>query len=170
MNRRELFRRGLALGGGATLFSAAPSFAQTNPGDYKALVCVFLFGGHDSDAMIVPNDDVRFQQHANVRAALMKKRAEYLPLTGTGYALHPNLIELMPAWEQGALTAVFNVGPLDAPLTKAEVPAKSRALPQGRSLIPHSKIRGPHPRPIRLPRRTGPAGARGLWTRCRQTV
>jgi uncharacterized protein (DUF1501 family) len=92
--------------------------------------------GNDSDSMIVPNDDARFQQQMNVRAALMKKRAEYLPLSGVGYALHPNLVELMPIWEQGALTTVFNVGPLDAPLTKAEVLAKSRALPQG--LFSHS--------------------------------
>jgi uncharacterized protein (DUF1501 family) len=136
MNRRELFKRGLALGGGAALLSAGPTWAQTAPADYKALVCVFLFGGNDSDSMIVPNDDARFQQQMNVRAALMKKRAEYLPLSGVGYALHPNLVELMPIWEQGALTTVFNVGPLDAPLTKAEVLAKSRALPQG--LFSHS--------------------------------
>lgn len=135
MNRRELLKRGLAIGGGATLISTAPSFAQT-PNDFKALVCVFLFGGHDSDAMIVPNDDARFQQQMNVRAALMKKRAEYLPLGATGYALHPNLAELMPVWEKGVMTNVFNVGPLDRPLTKAEVLARSRVLPQG--LFSHS--------------------------------
>ena len=40
-------------------FGLLPAMAQSGP-DYRALVCVFLFGGNDSNNTIIPTDDTNF--------------------------------------------------------------------------------------------------------------
>ena len=40
------------------------------PSDYRALVCVFLFGGNDSNNVIVPTDVPRLTQYSAARADL----------------------------------------------------------------------------------------------------
>lgn len=110
----------LPIGLGSYLLSAGTSHAQT--ADYKALVCVFLSGGNDGINMLPPIEQAKYQQYAAVRAGLA------LPLTGTGaivpldanYGLHPGMQALSKAWGDGALAAVFNVGPLAQPLTQAQ--------------------------------------------------
>ncbi len=66
---REMFsRRGFIKIGAASVGSLAlrpfgllPALAQSSSPDYRALVCVFLFGGNDSNNMIVPVDDTNYQ-------------------------------------------------------------------------------------------------------------
>ena len=60
ITRRDSFAREWPLGG----FGLAAHFSRfgllnayaPSSGDYRALVCVFLFGGNDSNNMIVPTD------------------------------------------------------------------------------------------------------------------
>ena len=102
---------------------------QTNaaPDDtYKALVCVFLSGGNDSNNNVVPNYDEGYAQYAAARAAqgLAVPRANLLPVTppnmgGQVYGLHPGLSELHQLWGQGKMAVVANVGSLAQPLTRA---------------------------------------------------
>ena len=141
-------RRRWLLGSGATLASALgagsvgnlllatrPAFAA----DYKALVCVFLYGGNDGLNTIVPTDASRYGQYRNVRGALAIPQASLLPLPGVPYGLHPALAALGGAATDGALAPVFNVGPLAQPLSKAQylaAPANSGLLPD--SLFSHS--------------------------------
>jgi len=135
-------RRWLQLAGG-TLASAlgtaglsglmlAPRSAYA--ADYKALVCLFLYGGNDGMNTVVPTDATRHGQYSSVRGALALPRSSLVGLGGTDYGLHPSLSALAGAWSDGALAPVFNVGPLYRPITKAEY----RAADASSSLVPDS--------------------------------
>jgi uncharacterized protein (DUF1501 family) len=124
-----------ALGAG-TLTALAPRLAQAQSG-YKALVCVFLYGGNDGMNMVVPSDLSRHNQYAGVRGELALPRGSLVPLAGTDYGLHPAMGALSTAWADGALAPVFNLGPLRAPMSKAEyLAAAATALPD--NLFSHS--------------------------------
>jgi uncharacterized protein (DUF1501 family) len=140
--RRWLLRGGATLAGalgagtlGNLLLNATPAYAA----DYKALVCIFLYGGNDGMNMIVPSDDARYNQYAGVRTGLAIPKASLTPLGGVSYGLHPAMAALGTAWTNGHLAPVFNVGPLAQPLTKAQyraATANSPILPS--SLFSHS--------------------------------
>lgn len=105
--------------------------------DYRALVCIFLFGGNDCNNTIVPLDS-EYNNYANVRnsSGLAIPQASLLPLlnsSGGGnrpFGLHPNLSPekanpllakgLMDVWESQKLAILFNTGNLVQPLTRAE--------------------------------------------------
>jgi uncharacterized protein (DUF1501 family) len=108
-------------------------------GDYKALVCVFLYGGNDGLNSIVPTDTTRYNQYSGVRKALALPHGSLVGLGNSSYGLHPSLARLEPIWSAGHLAPVFNVGPLYAPVTKAEfmaAPASSPLRPE--ALFSHS--------------------------------
>jgi uncharacterized protein (DUF1501 family) len=139
--RRWLQRSALGLAGAfgtgslLNLMAARPAQAA----DYKALVCIFLYGGNDGMNMIVPTDATRYGQYAGVRRNLALPQSSLLPLAGTSYGLHPALSALQSVWNAGRLAPVFNLGPLVQPLTKAQYRAlswTSPALPE--SLFSHS--------------------------------
>ncbi len=114
---------------GSTLLTSASAAAD----DYKALVCLFFFGGNDGMNMVVPRDVTRHAEYAGVRSGLALPRASLVPLTAD-YGLHPSMAALAPVWTEGALTAVHNVGPLYAPLSKAAY----RSAVNGSPLVPDS--------------------------------
>ena len=125
---------GAALGG-SWLWPARNAHA----GDYKALVCIFLYGGNDGNNTIVPVEAGRHAQYSVARGSLALPHGSLLSLGDSGYGLHPALNALMPAWESGQLAPIFNVGPLAEPLNKAQYQAaadNSGALPE--SLFSHS--------------------------------
>ncbi len=125
----------LGLGGAGSLLTLRSAQAA----DYKALVCIFLYGGNDGNNTIVPTDATRHGQYAAVRQALALPRTSLLGLAGTDFGLHPAMAALAPAWAEGKLAPVFNVGPLYAPLTKAQYlasPASSALIPD--NLFSHS--------------------------------
>jgi uncharacterized protein (DUF1501 family) len=110
----------------ATISSAA--------GDYKALVCLFLFGGNDANNVIVPHDTSGYASYAAARGALAISQASLLPLTlqngdGRDFGFHPNLVELQSLFNQGKLGIVANVGTLVAPITRAQYLAGGAAVP-----------------------------------------
>lgn len=120
----------LGTGSVANLMSVRPAHAA----DYKALVCVFLFGGNDGMNMIVPSDSTRYATYAGVRGPLAIPRSSLVPLGNSGFGLHPALSALAPAWAAGGLAPVFNIGPLVQPLTKAQYVAAAANSP----LLPDS--------------------------------
>ncbi len=112
---------------------ALPSIAgaQSVPSDYKALVSVFLFGGIDGNNLVVPMDSAGFGQYSAVRttaSGVNLTQAQLLPIqpsnTSTPYGLHPDLAPIHPLFAQGKLAILANVGPLNAPTTKANYLAK----------------------------------------------
>ncbi|MCR5868806.1 DUF1501 domain-containing protein [Aquincola sp. J276] len=134
--RSWLKASGLALGGvlsTGTLGSLLLPGRHAQAADYKALVCVFLYGGNDGMNMVVPTDEARHAEYSAVRQALALPRASLLPLTGTNYGLHPAMAALQPAWAGGRLAPLFNVGPLRMPLTKQTYGA---ALQRGQGVPP----------------------------------
>lgn len=101
--------------------------AAAMPPEYRALVCVFLSGGNDSNNIVVPNYAEGYAQYAAARSAqgLAIPQANLLPITppsmgGQVYGLHPSLTDLHTLWGQGKLAVVPNVGTLMQPLTRAQ--------------------------------------------------
>jgi uncharacterized protein (DUF1501 family) len=87
-SRREFLRTAsaLSIAGSATplvvnLAAMSAASAQTMPADYKALVCVFLYGGNDHSNMIVPVDNANYQLYAQSRTNLALQQNSLLPLT-----------------------------------------------------------------------------------------
>jgi uncharacterized protein (DUF1501 family) len=115
--------------------------AEAAPG-YKALVCIFLFGGNDANNMIVPTDATGFNNYVTARAPQASgglalpgagTPGGILPLANVNYALHPSMPELQALWGQGVVAALFNSGNLVTPF--ASVAAYNSAV---RSAIPAS--------------------------------
>ncbi len=99
--------------------SAAPALT-----DYKALVCVFLFGGNDGNNMVVPIDAAKFTAYTSLRAGVALTPSRLLsPIvdpSGNQYALNNNLTELNSGFGLSKLAIVLNTGSLERPLTRAE--------------------------------------------------
>jgi uncharacterized protein (DUF1501 family) len=87
-----------------------------------------MFGGNDSNNMIVPLDN--YANYATNRGVLALTQAQLLPITTKSlvkYGLHPNLTatppnqtSLLSLFQSGALAVVANVGTLTAPIKKAD--------------------------------------------------
>ncbi len=142
VDRRELLRRcacaavggaGLSALGRLELLQAAAA-AQGPYTDYKALVCVFLFGGNDSFNMVVPRDGTPYADYAAARQALAVPAANLVPISPqnplpSGYGFHPSCPELASLFESGRLAVIANAGTLIQPVTRAEYLARSVPLP-----------------------------------------
>ncbi|MFM8795999.1 MAG: DUF1501 domain-containing protein, partial [Betaproteobacteria bacterium] len=129
----------------AAMSEAAAQSSTAN--DYKALVCVFLYGGNDHYNTIVPFDDINHANYQRVRSGITLQRsaltANALPIgTGEGLAstvngmapgrqvaLAPELSGLIPIFNKGELGVIFNIGTLVQPTTKAQYTAASVPLP-----------------------------------------
>lgn len=145
LSRREFLGQGACAGlglagllstmGTLRLFNSTLS-AQTVPGDdYKALVCLFLFGGNDGNNTLVPYDTPGYQAYAASRGILALPRTDLVRLSlaaggdGREWALHPSLAPLAPAFDAGKLAVLGNVGTLVAPITQAEYKSGGAAIP-----------------------------------------
>jgi len=136
-NRREFLK---ASGAAATL-AATPglAYSQVVGGvgpftDYRALVCVFLFGGNDSFNMLVPRSSAEYDVYAGSRQNLAIPREDLLPITaatpdGSLYGLHPSMAGLQGLFGQGRAAFVTNVGPLIEPVTRETFFDGSATLP-----------------------------------------
>jgi uncharacterized protein (DUF1501 family) len=108
--------------------------AFTQPAaDYKALVCIFLFGGNDSNNMIVPVDS-RYATYQAMRGPVALAGGSLLPAGGSGYGLHPALTSVQRLFNENRAALVFNVGTLVRPTTRDSL--NSSMLPK--NLYSHS--------------------------------
>ena len=146
--RRAFLRRAAAL---STLglasrldllnFVAAANAQTASAADYKALVCVFMFGGNDGNNTVIPIDTAGYAQYAAARTAasgIQLAQSSLLPIqpsgSGTAFGLHPDLAPLQSLFAQRKLAILANVGTLLRPTTKAQYAAGQRPL----SLYSHS--------------------------------
>lgn len=140
LNRRAFINRAasLALGSSsalATLGRLQLAHAQTAPAeDYKALVCVFLFGGNDAFNMVVPRSTSEYASYAATRQSLAIAQNDLIAITsnqqnGADYGLHPALTDIANLYAQQKLAILGNVGALVEPTSKAAYQAKNVALP-----------------------------------------
>ena len=103
--------------------------AQTS-GDYKALVCVFLFGGNDANNLLVPNDTSTYANYQKIRQNLALSQSSLVsihdPATNANYGLHPSFASIAPLYTTSKRLAILmNVGTLVRP-----VPRGTNGLPQ----------------------------------------
>lgn len=151
-SRRRFLRQAgglsaLSLAGSLDLLGLSSAAAQAG-GDYKALVCLFLFGGNDSNSMVLPYsaystyDAVRpLATGVNVAQSLLTPIAPS-NLPGQAFALHPAFTatngnaNLATLFQSGRLAVVCNAGTLVEPLTRAEYRAGTKKRPQ--QLFSHS--------------------------------
>ncbi len=129
--RREFFREAACGLGAAAFLSTFDRFsrleaaagATTAVSDYRALVCLFLFGGNDGNNTVVPYDDYASYQAVrgtslNIpKADLLKVDA---PSQRAAFGLHPSLPEIQALYQQGKAAVLANVGTLAAPVTRDE--------------------------------------------------
>ncbi|MFB9240698.1 DUF1501 domain-containing protein [Massilia antarctica] len=110
--------------------------------DYKALVCVFLYGGNDYANTVTPYDASSHALYQSYRPNFAHSRAALAataltptvaPVDSAGfqhqYALAPNLAPLVPLFNDGKLAVMLNVGTLVQPITKLQYTNKSVRVP-----------------------------------------
>lgn len=131
-NTRREFLKAAALAGFAR-FGATNALAQAAT-DYKALVCIFMFGGNDGNSLIVPQTQTEYNAYKTIRGslALPDTNVKLLPvsaLDGTPYALTDGLALIHPFWAQKKLAVVANVGMLVQPTSRTQYLANTVPLP-----------------------------------------
>ena len=115
--------------------------AQT-ANDYKALVCIFLYGGNDNHNTVIPYDPASYTGYQQVRGGIARARNSLLPLTpitpqgGRQFALPPELLPISTLFDAGRAAIVANVGPLSRPTTRAQY--QNRAVPLPPKLFSHN--------------------------------
>jgi uncharacterized protein (DUF1501 family) len=142
--RRAFLRRAghLAMAGTAAPFALnlaamGEAAAQGAPsGDYKALVCVFLFGGNDYANTLVNFDAASYGKYAGIRGAIALPYDAALAATelvptvpladGRKYALNPRMTGLATLFGRSKMAVQLNVGPLVKPLTRAQYNSGNR--------------------------------------------
>jgi len=120
--------------------------AASNPGDYKATVCIFLLGGNDSFNMLAPRgsseSDPFYQGYLQARGGLPNSgglalpRADIDPLNiiggGPAVGIHHKLPKLARIFnEDRNLAFISNVGTLIRPDTTSDLIDQSGYLPIG---------------------------------------
>jgi uncharacterized protein (DUF1501 family) len=131
VDRRSFIRNSsLAAAGnliGLRPFGALNALAQTgSPGSsYKALVCIFLYGGNDANNMLVPFDNAGYANYAALRGPLALPQSQLLQLASMpSFSLHSSLPEIAHLVDSGAAALVANVGTLVQPTTQADFTAQ----------------------------------------------
>ena len=148
ITRRSLLRMGAGtlglLGCGGRLARLGLLNAQVvepTP-DYKAVVCIFLMGGNDSNNMVVPIQTALqgYGAYQAVRGSplglTMPSLAQIATPGGDVYGLHPSLAPLHALYQRNRLAVVANVGNLIQPLTKSQFAAGQALAP--RNLFSHA--------------------------------
>jgi uncharacterized protein (DUF1501 family) len=140
-SRRAFLRRtaqlamaGTALPFALNLAAIGEAAAQGAPGDdYKALVCVFLFGGNDYANTVVNYDTASYAKYSNIRGGIAVPFAELTALNptlaladGRQYAVNTKMAKLAGLFHDGKVAVQLNVGPLIKPLTRAQFNGSNR--------------------------------------------
>ena len=115
------------------MIGAAAADSSTST-DYKALVCLFLYGGNDSNNLLIPYDTSDYASYAAQRTALALPQSTLLPISpkttdGRSWALHPSLVEVQSLFGAGNIALLANTGTLVQPVTLAQYNAGTVALP-----------------------------------------
>ena len=134
ISRRDVLS-GLSMIGLSAGLLGGRRVARAAGDDYRALVCVFLFGGNDGNNMVVPVD-ARYADYASARrqptagglALSMDQLLPLVPASGPAeYGLHPSMPELQQLWTQGALAT--NSVSRDKPSNEAVISSKRTPVP-----------------------------------------
>ncbi len=143
-SRRSFLRGSACAGAGAvsvSMLSTLMGLRQLNaaagdsdPDDYKSLVCVFLYGGNDAANTLVPTSDGAYADYAAGRGPLTLPQNSIIDLRasnddGRKLGLHPAMTGLANLHRQGDAAMIANVGTLIAPTTLQQYKNRSSELP-----------------------------------------
>ncbi len=144
IKRRNFLKNSILAGVGATtwlgsssqlgLINAALANNSTQAADYKALVCIFLFGGNDSYNMVIPNSDAGYANYQATRQNMSIAKESLLAVTPTNavndsFGFNPAIAPVHDLFNQGKLAIINNVGTLVEPVTKADILQGNSQLP-----------------------------------------
>ncbi|MDO6385080.1 MULTISPECIES: DUF1501 domain-containing protein [unclassified Uliginosibacterium] len=126
-SRREFLRRAGALtllrtAGplGLQLAGIGAAAAANRPDDYRAIVCLFMYGANDGHNTVIPLDESGYARYATARTVLALPREQLLPLAASQpLGLHPELEPLQRLYQRGKTAVLANVGPLIVPIRDA---------------------------------------------------
>ena len=132
-SRRNFIRIGAASLGTLALrrFAEIPALAQTGS-NYRALVCVFLYGGNDSNNTIIPMDDPSYKAYLAARGSLALQSGSLTQVqsaSGAPYGFFSPLAEVASMFSSKELAVVANVGSLVQPITRAQYQAAQVPIP-----------------------------------------
>jgi len=134
MNRREVLKSTFLTTGyaaGLRFLGPLSGVAQTTGfSDYRALICIFLGGGNDSNNMVVPLDSSGYATYALGRSSLALTQNSLLPLKAIDFGLHPSMPELQALINSNEACIVANMGPLVQPVTASQIMNQTAVLPQ----------------------------------------
>lgn len=154
----QLAFTGTALPVAMNLAAMGEAAAFNNPGDYKALVCVFLYGANDFANTVVTYDNASYAKYLAIRgtftssgglalpqadlaaAALSPKAAPVDSLGVTRqFALNPAMTRMASLFNSGKAAIQLNVGPLIVPLTRDQYNSSDlKAYPRPPQLFSHN--------------------------------
>jgi uncharacterized protein (DUF1501 family) len=143
LTRREFIRRAACAAVGTAAMTSAirdlrfmnAAVAQSNISGYKALVCIFLQGGNDSNNLIIPTMQSQYNNYASIRTPILAiPQSAILPVTslnpdGNTYGMHPSCPELQTLFGESKLALLFNTGTLVYPITRSQYLAGTTATP-----------------------------------------
>ncbi len=157
MRRRDFIRRCLCATAGSAAFGsllgklelahAATAGQRTllrgaGASQYRALVCLYLYGGNDCFNMVVPRD-AGYSVYQATRTNLAVPQGQLLPinpiagpLNGGQYGLHPMMTGTQSLFNAGRAAIIGNVGPLVRPVDKTSYQQPGTLLPS--QLFSHS--------------------------------
>jgi uncharacterized protein (DUF1501 family) len=134
LSRREFLKctSALSLAGAAAPFalnlaSIGAASAQS-AGGYRAIVCLFFFGGNDHTNTIIPYDPTEHSVYFNARQSIAFTRDALTPTSiapvasqgGRPFAFHPALTTFKTLYDAGKVAVVANVGPLIVPTSRTQ--------------------------------------------------
>lgn len=154
---KNISRRNFLAGSAATFAGGAASLGFLNQSKawaadttgYKALVCVFLFGGLDHADTVFPFAQSEYDQLAALRTGLFssyansgdatrsRNRNNLLPIAPTNasdfgtreFALAPQMSEMQNLFQTGEMAIIGNVGPLIEPTNRQSLQDGTSQLP-----------------------------------------
>lgn len=147
IDRRRFLRSVAAtslVGAGAHAIPRTWTAHAAETGGYRALVCVFLFGGLDGHDLLLPYDLPSWESFSTIRQTLLngyeggaRSRESLLPLAPDNaslfgsrqFALPPEMPLLRNLFDEGRAAIVGNVGPLIEPVTAAAFANGSARVP-----------------------------------------
>lgn len=136
MHKRQFLQ--MLLGLPSLAFAAGADPSNTH---YRALVCIFLHGGNDAHNTVLNTSDLAWSHYAACRPyspdSVGLNRSSVIPLElrdghpDESYGLHPSLAQTAKLFNQGDLSVLANIGPLEEPTSKEAYEARAVKLPKG---------------------------------------
>jgi uncharacterized protein (DUF1501 family) len=154
ITRRDFLRRAACAAVGTAAMTSAirdlrlmnAAMALQTINDYKALVCIFMAGGNDSNNLIIPTIPSEYQNYADIRSNVLAiplsgSPFNVLPISplnsdGHSYGFHPACPQLAALFGEGKVATLFNTGTLVYPITAAQY--KSSAFKKPPQLFSHA--------------------------------